>query len=448
MESKLPSDHGHHHHYEEDPHHVIEGEGEQGEHHQHKSVLKKVKDKAKKIKDTITKHGHGHSHEHEHGHRRKDNIYQEGYEEEDDDDEEDEVVNDPEVHGAPMYDSAVIRSVNLPKDTNIKVENPSVMRDDKHKQQDLANEGIPRPVAPAPMARTFGRLPNMATGNKNAPNIMEPKFKCRPRVGLVEDPHCPYNSPTEIPHSNYQSKVVDPTGDGGKEANVAPLVSQFGNLDVHNLFDKKPEPEQSANTGSQDQISPQRTPELEKPDLSPKDQDSTTQNTFAGKLSSAATAAAGTAISAKNAVASKLGYGGGGPQAGQGYSPGAGGDTPVAAGGATMKDYLAEKLRPGDEDKALSEVITDALTKKKETTGEGVGGGGGPFGPVTETKREGEDALAAGAESSGQGVVDRLRDAVSAWLEMGDGIQTAQDSVAGSYVSDATTAGGAKRENQ
>lgn len=60
-------------------------EGDQ-EHHEKKSVLKKVKAKAKKIKDTITKHGHGHDH----------------HDEEDvSDDEEDEVVEDPEIQGAP-----------------------------------------------------------------------------------------------------------------------------------------------------------------------------------------------------------------------------------------------------------------------------------------------------------------------------------------------------------
>lgn len=59
-------------------------EGE--EHHEKKSVLKKVKAKAKKIKDTITKHAHAHDHHDE---------------EDEEDDEEDEVVEDPEIQGAP-----------------------------------------------------------------------------------------------------------------------------------------------------------------------------------------------------------------------------------------------------------------------------------------------------------------------------------------------------------
>lgn len=34
--------------------------------------------------------------------------------------------------------------------------------------------------------------------------------------------------------------------------------------------------------------------------------------------------------------------------------------------GVSVKDYLAEKLKPGEEDKALSEVISEALYKRKE----------------------------------------------------------------------------------
>lgn len=58
---------------------VIGGEGE-GE---KKSMMTKVKDKAKKIKDTIKKHGgHGHDHGEE-------------------DDEDGETVDASDVHGAP-----------------------------------------------------------------------------------------------------------------------------------------------------------------------------------------------------------------------------------------------------------------------------------------------------------------------------------------------------------
>ncbi|XP_061996014.1 low-temperature-induced 65 kDa protein-like [Rosa rugosa] len=82
--------------------HVVHSrvEGEDEDHHEKKSVLKKVKAKARKLKETITGHGH-HDHEHE-GHHTPDDH--------DLDEEDDEEVDDPEVHGAPIYDSAVRRT--------------------------------------------------------------------------------------------------------------------------------------------------------------------------------------------------------------------------------------------------------------------------------------------------------------------------------------------------
>lgn len=48
-----------------------------------------MKAKAKQIKDTFTKHGHGPDHDHDLD------------EKDDDDDDDDEVVEEPEIHGAP-----------------------------------------------------------------------------------------------------------------------------------------------------------------------------------------------------------------------------------------------------------------------------------------------------------------------------------------------------------
>lgn len=63
--------------------------------HEKKTVLKKVKQKAKKIKDSITKHGH---HDHERGHEYH---YEDQHIPDDHDlDEEDDEDVDP-VHGAP-----------------------------------------------------------------------------------------------------------------------------------------------------------------------------------------------------------------------------------------------------------------------------------------------------------------------------------------------------------
>ncbi|KAI3458154.1 hypothetical protein Pfo_014817 [Paulownia fortunei] len=520
MEAQLQRPtHGHHHH-EEDPHDttglhsVIGGEGE-GEHNHHgekKSVLKKVKDKAMKIKDTIKKHGHGHERDYRHDHISE----EEG-------DEEEEMVHAPEVHGAPMYESAVIPGTNLPIQTGVNVEKPTDTREDLY-NPNIRNEVYPY-VGDEGVTRRTGKMgtdlarptvearePELKNPRRSSPNaidmeeanVVEPMVKIGPLVGLEEDPHSPKNHPGEIPPSNYQAKVIDPTGE---EAEVAPLVERLHNLHVRDESESNPVSEQRSYTGSHDQFAPQPTPtkdqfnpesnpaSLSKIPESPKSYEPAPRETIAGKISSATSVIADKAVSAKNVVASKLGYGvqhqegqdssskpasepateyghkvagkmapvyekvaGAGSailskvQRGGGVED-EGGDA-VAKGtdkGVSMKEYLAEKFRPGDEDKALSEVITDAFHKKKEVmrgTGEEQPMGrvmeseevAARLGTGKESKREGEDAWAAGSESSGAGVVDRLKGAVGLWVGKSTGMQTAQHSLGQSYMSDGGSA--------
>ncbi|KAL8519344.1 hypothetical protein ACS0TY_010324 [Phlomoides rotata] len=429
---RLP--HGHHHH-EEDPHNTvglhsgIEGGGEEEQHHgEKKSVLKKVKDKARKIKDTIKKHGHGH--DDEGGHRRGD-IYQQGFEEEEDDDEEEEVDNDPEVHGAPIYESSAVRSSNIPRESITNLEKATDMREDSFNHN----------------ARAEGTTQPLVHNTTTLPNVEQPKIKIYP--------HSPTNSPADhVLPSNYQSKVTDPAGAGGKEAYVGPLAHQLGNLNVgddeapgrHVHFDPM-----------QKQFNPESKPG--NMELSSKGQDfgntgGVSMNTIAGKVSSGGDHQEGQDTSSYtrkvsetlapvydkvagtgSAVVSKV-YGMVGVE-------NEGGDQ-----GPSMKEYLSEKFRPGDEDKALSEVITNAL-QKKEPLGEKKLGKvtmskevADRLGGAEDSKREGEDAVAAGKESKGQGVVERLTDAVGLWLGKSDGIETAKDSAAQSYVSDAASGSG------
>lgn len=72
---------------------------EEQEHHEKKPVMKKVKDKVKKIKNAITKKSHGHGDEGV----DDDTHHQHGDLDEGDDGfvEDDEMSDDPEVHGAP-----------------------------------------------------------------------------------------------------------------------------------------------------------------------------------------------------------------------------------------------------------------------------------------------------------------------------------------------------------
>ncbi|KAL5727524.1 hypothetical protein ACHQM5_000710 [Ranunculus cassubicifolius] len=107
--------------------------------------------------------------------------------------------------------------------------------------------------------------------------------------------------------------------------------------------------------------------------------------------SSYISSATSAAVTAKNAVASKLGYGGsetagpptpvttpvaemarsGGPETAQSGTPmetdrGVVGETDKGVG---MTGYIAEKLKPGEDDKALSDVISGALHKKPSAKG-------------------------------------------------------------------------------
>lgn len=68
--------------------------------------------------------------------------------------------------------------------------------------------------------------------------------------------------------------------------------------------------------------------------------------------------------------------------------------------GVSVKDYLAEKLRPGEEDKALSEVISEALHKRKEEA----------------VKNEHH-----GGDDTGKGVVDKLKGVVGSWFGKSEG---------------------------
>ncbi|KZV55957.1 stress-responsive family protein [Dorcoceras hygrometricum] len=509
--------------------------GESNQPGEKKSMIKKVKDKAKKLKHTIKKQGQGQGQEHEY--RYDENV------DDDDDDDDEEISNDREIHGAsPTQKSTEISSTNVPPQLDQDLENQAETHGDR--------------IDPLVKGEAKAR-PNMAaqTGFEQEKNAGETAGKFGPSTGLKEDPQAPKTGLGDAlaPPPNYESKVPDPTGDGAKEAGVGGLISRFDNLNVGN------EPETTPDTGSHAQFNPEST--LDNPESVPKSFDSNESegmprdtNTITGKVSSGTSALTDKAISVKNVVASKLGYGGGSgqegsspstkpesesapgytqkitetlnpvyekvagagtavlskfqrggdvgnqggvtgqegsslsskpesetapsskpePESAPGYTQritetlnpvyekvaGAGtavlskfqgggeaGNQGITDKGVSPKEYWSEKLKPGDEDKALSEAITDALHKKKEGYFQKPGEVK-PAGKVTESedvathlgsaveggKREGEDALDAGRQSSGPGVVGRVKDAVGSWIGKGTGTQTAQDSVNESYV--------------
>ncbi|KAK4734514.1 hypothetical protein R3W88_008775 [Solanum pinnatisectum] len=121
--------------------HSGEGQGQvhdEGEHHLKQSVLKKVRAKAKKIKDHL-KHGLGHEHGHEHEHEQHS---LQGDEEETDDEEMEEGA---EVHGGPY----AIRSKDIPKEEVVptgNLENPTSPKEDHYDDSKMKNEDVHRPI--------------------------------------------------------------------------------------------------------------------------------------------------------------------------------------------------------------------------------------------------------------------------------------------------------------
>ncbi|XP_058205908.1 uncharacterized protein LOC131319581 isoform X2 [Rhododendron vialii] len=209
------------------------------------------------------------------------------------------------------------------------------------------------------------------------------------------------------------------------------------------------------------------------------------QSSYPEKISYATSAITDTAIAAKNVVASKLGYGStedptASPKATQGGEEiGKPGTTTVyekvsnvgssvvskVRGTGTKQDqgvegqdqgdegqdqgvkgYLAEKLRPSDDDKALSEVISDTLhNRKQEVDGEEEGENQKPaVGTVTESEEvrerlgsdegnrgmtETESKAAANASPTGKGMVESVKGTVTSWFSRGgDQKQTSEAS--------------------
>ncbi|CAL9008675.1 unnamed protein product [Prunus brigantina] len=300
----------------------------------------------------------------------------------------------------------------------------------------------------------------------------------RPR-GLEEDPYPQAHTP-----SNYQNKVTDPTNAGGEEVGITPITHSLDKMNIHAgteqssdtsatsaIADKaisaknvvasklgyggnndqpgdiKPQactassnagggdeqkPHQNLSTGSHDQFSAER----------PSNQSST----YTEKISYATSAIADTAISAKNVVASKLGYGGnnddddhqevtanpGGPTSPEQHGKGVSQSKAGQGKGVAVKDYFAEKLKPGEEDRALSAVISESLHKPKAEDS------ARPVGKVTEseevTKRLGPDCGIERVEQSSYGkmVSDTVKGAVDSLFGKADEKSPSQQSTGSS----------------
>ncbi|EOA18495.1 hypothetical protein CARUB_v10007046mg [Capsella rubella] len=512
MDSQAQLQRSHAHHQAEEPikiHHP-----EKGEHHEKgpSKVLKKVKEKAKKIKNVLTKHGH--SHEHDCGEHIPDDH---------DLDQEDDGDNygDQQIHGGapargkahnPVKDEIVPPGTKaFPVLSSSHTKHTEPIRGVGHEalSHPVKHSGVPKkeeirgtstltphntPVsllsATEDVTRTFVPGEDKSRDQRRV-NIERPR-------GLEQNPAAPGSHGGM---SNYQSKVTDPTGKPSGETGAATTVSALGRLGLgtdlgkkSHGFDMKSGPEMekhsptTGNYGSRlRKESPERSGELDLgKDLptrtqgvrNPEGFDSkaegrgdemqqSNQSSYTDKIALATSVVADKAVAAKNAVASKLGYSG---EGGEGHESRVKGDETLSSGGGygstvagmvtpvyekvketgasvmtklpfsgtagtgtetgqdkgvSAKEYLTEKLSPGEEDKVLSEVVTEKLHL----------GGGGDTAPakkgiVTQSeeveKRLGgfkdpssEAAMKHGeayAEEGQGGMAEKLTGAVTSWL--------------------------------
>ncbi|ESQ43291.1 hypothetical protein EUTSA_v10013021mg [Eutrema salsugineum] len=244
----------------EDPIRIHHPEEEEHQEKGASKVMKKVKEKAKKIKNSLTKHGNGHEHDHD---------------VEEEDDEYDE--QNPEVHGAPVYESSAVRGgvTGQPESQShtgeTKVPAPEEIIPPGTKFFPVVSSDQTKPVEPEPLqeasyrheapshpvrmsdreerreatahntpasllsstedvTRTFAPGEDEYLGGQRRVNVERPK-------GLEKDPSSPGGGSDYLSGvPNYQSKVTDPTHKGG-EAGVPEIADSLGRMKV---TDEKP----------------------------------------------------------------------------------------------------------------------------------------------------------------------------------------------------------------
>ncbi|KAF5191048.1 Low-temperature-induced protein [Thalictrum thalictroides] len=467
-------------HYDQNPlhpHSAVEGEGD---HHEKKSVLKKVKDKAKKIKDTlgIKSHGHGHDEqEHEHAHDNND----------EEDEEDEELVQDPDIHGAPMYESAAAKnsvtgqdgngvqpSANLgptsqlgqgldqnvcPGTFQTKVTDPDVPAKPLHDSGVQRNFGTDHDVNSGQFKDTSGQLfgkdynaekkhqdvspTNYQTKGSDigkADELAAPqnytdqgdsagRFKGTLGEHVNVDQNAPKNRPQDVSPANYETKATSPAGTGGEEAGVAPILKSFGKMDIYDDPQHKKEP---TTTGSHDQISPTSNWSSNKTSTIPEntsipesfnastenypqdmnvDEPAKQQSGYTGTIYSVTSAITGKAISAKNAVASKIGYGGTNDNV-TGSQMNKEGDEVVSAGGPmdsteSVREPATQQSSYTDKISSATSAITGKAVSAKNVVASkfGYGENNNPSSPTAEiTKGTSTSPTASEMNTGGENV--------------------------------------------
>ncbi|XVE64218.1 hypothetical protein DITRI_Ditri07aG0083900 [Diplodiscus trichospermus] len=339
-------------------------------------------------------------------------------------------------------------------------------------QEPLAPQNTPVPISH--QSKDDNLTKTFVHGQEEYPG--QPKVNLHIPKGLEEDPAAPKDTPDACVTINYQTKVADPTGKGGEATGMTSILHS---LDKTNIYDEQDRArghnlapgthnrssESSFRTGSQDNFSPEPvaglptgTPEnaplimSETMDTTkPQEREhnieadkSSNQSSYAEKVSSAIKQAStidygkkmATTMTEKLTPVYEKVAGAGSTVMSKLHGPGTGTASEVQTEvqeqdkGVTMKGYFAEKLKPSEEDKALSEVISDALHMKneypeKETRARG---------KVTEseevarrlgTGEERDERAGPGSTNSPtKGVVDKLKGALGSWLGKGEESQT------------------------
>ncbi|KAG7546199.1 CAP160 protein [Arabidopsis suecica] len=251
MDSQAQLQRTHGHQQAEEPIKIHHPE-EEGHHEKGPSkVLKKVKEKAKKIKNVLTKHGHGH----EHG--RGEHIPDDH--DLDQEDDEDDDYQDQQLHGgAPARGKAHIpvKEEIVPPGTKAFPVVSSSHTKHSDPTRGVGHEAVSHPVRPSGVPDKEERRGAATLTPHNTPVSLlsatedvtrtfvpgEDKSRDQRKVnmerprGLEQDPAAPGSHGGM---SNYQSKVTDPTGKATGEIGAATTVSALGRLGLGTDLQKK-----------------------------------------------------------------------------------------------------------------------------------------------------------------------------------------------------------------
>ncbi|KAK9914249.1 hypothetical protein M0R45_038038 [Rubus argutus] len=190
--------------------HVVNSSTE-GEEPEKTSVMKKVKARARKLKDTITGLGHGHGQDPEaEGHHTP--------EDHDLDEDDDEDVDEPQVHAAPIHDSAPMKRTDAPVQGDVSKVPRVDFGDTRAARDERSDARISDPVRdvlPGQNRTTghedlLGGARTEQSGPTTGPVLRHEEPKKLGNVIGEGGPHGPPVAP--LPHGNYNTAMdVEPS---------------------------------------------------------------------------------------------------------------------------------------------------------------------------------------------------------------------------------------------